>query len=184
MLLTAARFYSKTSNANARLLFRASLIHLPIFMISFLVHRCPNTKEDRGEMFLRHVRSLGLLSSMPFNGSDAAETNDVLVHNTLPRSDSKIIFLQKPYPGLQSCEKEANSTESWQFHSTRGDKWYHSYVPPLPFLPIPRLELDCPSRVECLNETDNKMNDDLRNPPALHRQVIARNSTTKDQEPP
>ena len=39
MTLTAAKFYSAPTTANARLLFRASLLHLPIFMGAFLLHR-------------------------------------------------------------------------------------------------------------------------------------------------
>ena len=41
MMLTAAKFHATPTTANARLLFRASLLHLPIFMTAFLLHRLP-----------------------------------------------------------------------------------------------------------------------------------------------
>lgn len=59
MLLTAANFYTKPSNMNARILFRASLLHLPIFMAAFLLHRIPNTGDDRITLLLEHARLLG-----------------------------------------------------------------------------------------------------------------------------
>ena len=60
MLLTAANFYAKPSNMNARILFRASLLHLPIFMAAFLLHRIPNTGDDRITLLLEHARLLGV----------------------------------------------------------------------------------------------------------------------------
>lgn len=60
MLLTAANFYSRPSNMNARILFRASLLHLPIFMAAFLLHRIPNTGDDRITLLLEHARLLGI----------------------------------------------------------------------------------------------------------------------------
>lgn len=53
MMLTAARFYSTPTVANARILFRASLLHLPLFMAAFLVHRLPNRGEDRAALLVR-----------------------------------------------------------------------------------------------------------------------------------
>lgn len=43
----AAAFYAKPSDANARLVFRASLLHLPVWMGAFLAHRIPNTPAAR-----------------------------------------------------------------------------------------------------------------------------------------
>jgi protoheme IX farnesyltransferase len=60
MMLTAAKFYASPSNPNARLLFRASLLHLPIFMIAFLLHRRPNAGEDRASMLLAEFHKLGI----------------------------------------------------------------------------------------------------------------------------
>ncbi len=58
MLLTAARFYGRPTTGNARVLFRASLLHLPLFMAAFLVHRIPNTGIARGELLSEHARLL------------------------------------------------------------------------------------------------------------------------------
>lgn len=60
MLLTAAKFYGSPTLPNARLLFRASLLHLPIFMAAFLLHRQPNTGEDRAALLAHNARLLGL----------------------------------------------------------------------------------------------------------------------------
>lgn len=82
MLLTAARFYSRPSQSNARLMFRASLIHLPVFMAAFLAHRIPNTGEDRIEMLLHSARQLGLAkggsgsSSGNGNGNGRSRSGD------------------------------------------------------------------------------------------------------------
>ena len=58
MLLTAANFYAKPSTGNARILFRASLLHLPLFMGAFLLHRIPNTGIERREVLMEHARLL------------------------------------------------------------------------------------------------------------------------------
>lgn len=60
MLLTAARFYSSPTTANSRLLFRASLMHLPIWMAAFLVHRQPNVNDAKLDMLWHNVRLLGI----------------------------------------------------------------------------------------------------------------------------
>lgn len=58
MLLTAATFYGRPTTRNARILFRASLVHLPLFMAAFLVHRIPNTGIARWELLSEHARLL------------------------------------------------------------------------------------------------------------------------------
>ena len=45
---------------NARLLFRASLLHLPLWMAAFLLHRQPNTNDAKVALLWRNVRLLGL----------------------------------------------------------------------------------------------------------------------------
>jgi protoheme IX farnesyltransferase len=45
----AASFRAKPGDAGARLLFRASLVHLPVWMGAFLAHRVPNTAALRRE---------------------------------------------------------------------------------------------------------------------------------------
>jgi protoheme IX farnesyltransferase len=53
----AAAFYAKPSDANARLVFRASLLHLPVWMGAFLVHRIPNTPAARAAQAPGAVRA-------------------------------------------------------------------------------------------------------------------------------
>lgn len=62
MTLCAARFASSPTLANARVVFRASLLHLPVFMLAFLAHRVPNPESglDRLELLREHARKLGI----------------------------------------------------------------------------------------------------------------------------
>ncbi len=49
MTVTAAAFYSSPTNAAARTLFRASLLHLPLFMAALLIHRVPHNQEHAAQ---------------------------------------------------------------------------------------------------------------------------------------
>lgn len=49
MTVTAAAFYSSPTNAAARTLFRASLLHLPLFMAALLLHRVPHTQDTAAQ---------------------------------------------------------------------------------------------------------------------------------------
>lgn len=65
MMLTAAKFYSSPTNNNARLLFRTSLLHLPIFMAAFLAFRIPTNTilesgQDRLHLLMKNARQLGI----------------------------------------------------------------------------------------------------------------------------
>jgi protoheme IX farnesyltransferase len=42
MAATATVFYQSPSQATARMLFRASLLHLPLIMVAMMLHRVPN----------------------------------------------------------------------------------------------------------------------------------------------
>lgn len=63
LMLCAAKFVSSRSTANARLLLYSSLVYLPCFMLAFLAHRKPNDVDDRLELVMGHLRSLGLFRS-------------------------------------------------------------------------------------------------------------------------
>lgn len=116
MLLTAAKFYSSPSNANARLLFRASLLHLPLFMAAFLVHRRPNTVDDKTQLLVHNARLLGLGTPV-----EVAEV-----------------------------EEGALQALAHQQRAARLDATYARVsLPPLPFLPVPRLLAGCPSKASC-----------------------------------
>ncbi len=78
MLLTAANFYTKPSNMNARILFRSSLLHLPIFMAAFLLHRIPNTGDDRITLLLEHARLLGF-----FQNEDDGNRKEIQSHPSI-----------------------------------------------------------------------------------------------------
>lgn len=163
------------SNANARLLFRASLIHLPIFMAAFLLHRCPNRGEDRADMLLEHMHSLGLLQEVPFNkgrssssslsGSDEPSAASLHLgkallteHNTeLLQSSQQHTWSSNGSSNAFSMRGETSS-RSISITATRpsNDGEFHpqsAWVPPVPFLPIPRLQFGCPSKAECSDKT-------------------------------
>lgn len=109
MLLTAANFYSKPSNMNARILFRASLLHLPLFMIAFLLHRIPNTGDDRITLLVEHARLLGF----GLTQGDIEKRKEIQKHPSIYISDGSNQASTHP----QSVVLPA---------------------PPLPFLPIPQ----------------------------------------------
>jgi protoheme IX farnesyltransferase len=123
MLLTAANFYAKPSNTNARILFRASLLHLPIFMISFLLHRIPNTGEDRMTLLMEHARLLGM-----FHGDDGVERH-AIQHPSLPPalvpgvSDirRRVDFIQPPLPFLPVPTSAYASTQAPQGQEEASD---------------------------------------------------------------
>ena len=51
----AAAFWARPSNGTARALFRGSLVHLPVWMGCLLLHRVPNTAENREEQKVEKV---------------------------------------------------------------------------------------------------------------------------------
>ncbi|KAG7672635.1 putative Protoheme IX farnesyltransferase, mitochondrial [Nannochloris sp. 'desiccata'] len=133
MLLTAAKFYSSPSQGNARLLFRASLLHLPIFMTAFLLHRRPNTGEDRFELFAHNARLLGL-------GSEAAVSSSQ--HDLLKATN--IDGEQREWSGNNGV-------------SGGGGGRYRVQLPPMPFLlPAPQLSVACPSKALCTSENEDR----------------------------
>jgi protoheme IX farnesyltransferase len=128
MLLTAAKFYSSPSQRNARLLFRASLLHLPIFMIAFLLHRRPNIGEDRIELFAHNARLLGL-------GSEAAVG----------------VYQQEFFKAKNIDEKQQKMSGSPD--DDGGGGRYRVQLPPMPFLlPAPQFSVACPSKALCSSE--------------------------------
>ena len=140
MLLTAANFYAKPSNMNARILFRASLLHLPIFMVAFLLHRIPNTGDDRITLLMEHARLLGIGGQHPYDplvDDEHQSHTQKRIHNhpSLIMSSSSIV----------DGDIDTNSSSSSRGRSTTGTSeaaagkdMIGGYVqPPLPFLPIP-----------------------------------------------
>lgn len=118
MLLTAATFYAKPSNMNARILFRASLVHLPVFMAAFLLHRIPNTGDDRMTLLLEHARLLGFVRHG--DGGSYSKRQQETLHN------HPSIFVEgRRQHGDHSLSEESSAA------LVPGS-------PPLPFLPIPR----------------------------------------------
>ena len=126
MMLTAAKFHATPSTANARLLFRASLLHLPIFMAAFLLHRLPNTNEDKAGLLVHNARLLGLLGR-PLEAEEGAEEEE---------------------GGGAGDEEEG--AELLGRAASRLARVRLS-LPPLPFLPVLPLEVDlsCPSKASC-----------------------------------
>lgn len=122
MMLTAAKFYATPTIPNARLLFRASLLHLPVFMAAFLLHRLPNTGEDRAQLLAHNVRLLGL-------GAPLASEERAVAGSS----------------GWGAEEEAAAPLAAGALARVRLS------FPPLPFLgALPLgLELSCPSKASC-----------------------------------
>jgi heme o synthase len=121
LVLAAAKFLSSPmapGNASARLLFRASLLHLPVFMGCFLVHRRPNTEPNKAGLLAHNVRLLGL--------GRPPEPQEVEAWRGPPLSADAEIRVARMRAAIDSVT-----------------------LPPLPFLPLPRLELACPSKAAC-----------------------------------
>ncbi|EFN55266.1 hypothetical protein CHLNCDRAFT_23545 [Chlorella variabilis] len=130
MMLTAAKFYGSPSNANARLLFRASLLHLPLFMAAFLLHRVPNTNEDKAGLLMLNARRLGL--GQPLGPED------------LQRSSPA-----GPADSLQRQEAE-DDDESLGQQTIAGLARVRLSFLPLPFVGVlPAVQLSCPSKASC-----------------------------------
>jgi protoheme IX farnesyltransferase len=100
------------SAASARRVFRASLLHLPLFMAALVWHRIPQTKEQRSTQRIVAQLRLGLAAHAP--GCTA-------------RSGSGEPEAAEKGPGVLGALS----------------------VAPFPFLPVPLLQLRCPSRVAC-----------------------------------
>lgn len=129
-MLTAAKFYGAPSTPNARLLFRASLLHLPLFMAAFLAHRLPNTNADKAGLLLLNARRLGLGPPLePGEQQPAAGCR----------------------PGMQGEEGEEGEEESLAGQALAAAARLRLQLPPLPFLPPLPLEvlLRCPSKASC-----------------------------------
>lgn len=120
MLLTAANFLAKPSNMNARILFRASLLHLPIFMVAFLLHRIPNTGQDRLSLLLHNAKLLGLGSA------DEGMRGEVLQHSRASWQ-------------TEESERASGSGEGEE------RKRPAVYFPPFPLLPVPDMKNTVPS---------------------------------------
>ena len=65
MTVTAAAFYSSPTTAAARTLFRASLLHLPLFMAALLIHRVPQTQERAAQLRVSLVNPARVFAASP-----------------------------------------------------------------------------------------------------------------------
>lgn len=121
MVLTAAKFYGSPTVPNARLLFRASLLHLPIFMAAFLLHRQPNTGEDRAALLAHNARLLGLGGPL-----------------TEEEREQQQLGWAAGGGGADAASARVTAHVSFS-------------LPPMPFLgPLPLgLRLSCPSKAAC-----------------------------------
>jgi hypothetical protein len=153
MLLTAARFYSKPSNPNARLLFRASLLHLPIFMIAFLLHRRPNTGEDRAMLARKQASLLGLVSRDFDDDEYYGRGEEQEQHDGEPAAAETLsnAYEQDRGDASQAVWRVHGSLKDATLEKSGGFAHVMSAVslPPLPFLPAPHLDLGCPAKVHC-----------------------------------
>ena len=71
MTVTAANFYSSPTNAAARTLFKASLLHLPLFLAALLIHRVPQTQEQTAQWKVSLASPGNMFAASPVLPSDA-----------------------------------------------------------------------------------------------------------------
>jgi hypothetical protein len=121
MMLTAAKFYGAPTMPNARLLFRASLLHLPIFMAAFLVHREPNLRGDKAALLRYNASLLGL------SGHTSASEGELVRQQAAQQQ-------QQQAGGSGSAGREAGDEQAVLAWTMR-----RISLPPLPFLPAPVL---------------------------------------------
>ena len=76
MTLAAVAFYSSPTNAAARTLFRASLVHLPLFMAAMLVHRVPQTDAHAAHLSVSLATPVRSFASAPLDSK--AQQSDAL----------------------------------------------------------------------------------------------------------
>ncbi len=114
MLLTAANFYARPSTGNARILFRASLLHLPVFMGAFLLHRIPNTGIERREVLMEHARLLFGGDGLGMTGGGGGQARASVRHPSIYRES-------KPDAGLADRKTwETRVLNPWIFPTPGG----------------------------------------------------------------
>ena len=110
MTLAAAAFYSSPTNAAARTLFKASLLHLPIFMAALLYHRTPQTQENLLKLRASLENPLGSFAAMGVVDEQTLQNRD---EQRLPRiSAAPFPFLPMPSPDWQRAQHKADEDPS------------------------------------------------------------------------
>jgi protoheme IX farnesyltransferase len=161
MMLTAAKFYGSPTTPNARLLFRASLFHLPLFMAAFLLHRLPNTNDDKAGLLMLNARRLGigqpLTAEERWQGLHGDGSGDI----SREQQEEEDSLAQQALAALSRVRLN---------------------FPPSPFVPMLPLSarLTCPSKASC--EQAAKEADDAEGQQQQQQQAAARSGA--EQKPP
>ncbi|KAK9823368.1 hypothetical protein WJX72_002264 [[Myrmecia] bisecta] len=122
MTVAAAAFYQAPSSPAARTLFRASLLHLPLFMGGLVLHRVPNTQEHKSQqqLFARlHLKLTGSDLSVTSNLRERWQRASPPAHTALhAASIAPFPFLPVPFewrcPSKAACQslEEEESADS------------------------------------------------------------------------
>ncbi len=98
--VTAVAWYQSRTNAAARLLFRASLLYLPLFMAALLFHRIPNTEENRQRVADRLSRLATWGSADSDSGWEVVERPPLSTLGAGPQKSSYHSIALAPFPFL------------------------------------------------------------------------------------
>ncbi len=110
MTLAAAAFYSSPTNAAARTLFKASLLHLPIFMAALLYHRIPQTEGNLLKLRASLENPLGSFAAMGVIDEQTLQNRN---EKRLPSiSAAPFPFLPMPAPDWQRAQHKADEEPS------------------------------------------------------------------------
>ena len=165
MLLTAAKFYATPSLPNARLLFRASLLHLPLFLAAFLAHRIPNTGEDKLQLLVRGavVGPRGAWGPERAAAGQAQQDGHGACHMASPLTRPSAhppILPQAHNASLLGLGERVRRSEDAEPNVLGSLARIKLSFPPLPFLPSLPLEisaqLSCPSKASCEQRSDER----------------------------
>jgi len=129
----AFKFYSSPSTASARMLFRSSLLHLPILMTAMIIHRIP--------MKVGEEQPMNLPEWMP-----SWQGMMVLAESVLPiRIESSI------------ASNSASEEKSISAKNANGS--FEVDIAPFPFISVPHFpSMSCPSRAVCDKDDETDLN--------------------------
>lgn len=112
MTLAAAAFYSSPTNAAARTLFRASLVHLPLFMAALLAHRVPQMQGQGAQLQVSLLNPVRSFASSPV---DSMPKQSTAAHGALQT------MCVAPFPFLPI----PMSSNQWSQHSVQSGAFFN-----------------------------------------------------------
>ncbi|KAK9818472.1 hypothetical protein WJX74_007363 [Apatococcus lobatus] len=132
---TAASFYRSPSNGTARLLFRASLLHLPILLACLLIHRIPNQpphlQPSSQQLWARLRRSLltpflSTSAQLAPPGAAASSQDGICSHSIADRFGAQSLPVPFPFLPVPLNSWHPSSSSSHDSSQTSHGEWLSS----------------------------------------------------------